>query len=201
MKQEILSKQASAWLPTEWGTFNVLAYAESPEERMPQLALLQQDFNPELPAYVRIHSECLTGDVFHSEKCDCGKQLQLSMDYLTNRNGVLIYLRQEGRGIGLINKLKAYELQDQGMNTIEANLHLGLKADDRRYDLAVQILIDLGIHQLWLLTNNPAKIRAIDESGLELLGRIPVLSVPTIDNALYLKVKQDQMGHILNLHQ
>lgn len=177
----------------------MLAYAEKSTERMPHIALVAQGFDPSKPVAVRIHSECMTGDVFSSRRCDCGEQLEASMEIVAERGGVVIYLRQEGRGIGLINKLKAYNLQDLGLNTAEANTHLGFDVDARQYDCAIFILQDLGIQQLELITNNPLKVEALRRSPLQVVGRIPIVIPPHIHSRFYLQTKQDLMGHLLGL--
>ena len=165
---------------------------------MPHMVLYnpQTDFSGVVN--VRIHSECMTGDVFGSMRCECGEQLAWSMDYLGKNGGVLIYLRQEGRGIGIINKLHAYVKQDEGFDTAEANKELGFEYDQRTYEDAVTILQDLGIKKVNLLTNNPAKIQGIDNCILEVVNRIPVEIAPNADNINYLKTKKDFFGHKLN---
>lgn len=166
---------------------------------MPHIAFVAQGLDPTKPVAVRIHSECMTGDVFGSRRCDCGEQLEASLHIAAERGGVVIYLRQEGRGIGLINKLKAYNLQDQGLNTAEANTHLGFDVDARQYDCAVFILQDLGIQQVELITNNPVKVEALRRSPIEVVGRIPIVIPPQADSRGYLQTKQDLMGHLLGL--
>lgn len=177
----------------------MLAYAEKSSERMPHIAFVAEGFDPSRPVATRIHSECMTGDVFGSRRCDCGEQLDASLHIAAERGGVVIYLRQEGRGIGLINKLRAYNLQDLGLNTAEANTHLGFDVDARQYDAAIFILQDLGIQQIELITNNPAKVEALRRSPVEVLGRIPIVIPPQSDNRPYLQTKQDLMGHLLGL--
>lgn len=166
---------------------------------MPHIAFVAQGFDPSGPVAVRIHSECMTGDVFGSRRCDCGEQLEASLQIAAEKGGVVIYLRQEGRGIGLINKLKAYNLQDQGLNTAEANTHLGFDVDARQYDCAIHILQDLGIRQVELITNNPVKVEALKRSSIEVTGRIPIVIPPQPDSKQYLQTKQDLMGHLLGL--
>ncbi len=166
---------------------------------MPHVALVADGFDPTKPVPVRIHSECMTGDVFGSRRCDCGDQLEASMKIAAERGGVVIYLRQEGRGIGLINKLKAYNLQDLGLNTAEANTHLGFDVDARQYDAAVSILQDLGIQEIELITNNPAKEAALRRSPIRVFGRIPIIIPPQADSRDYLETKQQLMGHLLGL--
>ena len=192
-------RQATARIPSRYGAFQMYAYAYNASDQMPDLALVADGFDPSKPVPVRIHSECMTGDVFGSRRCDCGEQLDAAMRIATAQQGVVIYLRQEGRGIGLINKLKAYNLQDTGLNTIDANTHLGFDADARQYESAIFILQDLGIQQIQLITNNPDKVNALQGSGVEVTGRIPVIIEPHSDNMDYLRTKQELMGHLLGL--
>jgi len=194
-----MQRQAEAPIPTRYGSFKMLVYAEKSSERMPHIAFLAEGFDPAKPVAVRIHSECMTGDVFGSRRCDCGEQLDASLKIAAEKGGVVIYLRQEGRGIGLINKLKAYNLQDLGLNTVEANTHLGFDVDARQYDCAVFMLQDLGIQQIELITNNPLKVEAMRRSPLEVVGTIPIIIPPQPDNQRYLQTKQDLMGHLLGL--
>ncbi len=175
----------------------MLAYATSPDDPTPHVAMVHEKFDPSGPVLVRIHSECMTGDLFGSHRCDCGEQLDESLHLAAQRGGVVIYLRQEGRGIGLINKLKAYNLQDQGLNTADANTHLGFEVDARQYDLAVEIMKDLGIRQIHLLTNNPEKIEAIEHSDVEIVSRVPLIIPPRNENRAYLETKRALMGHLL----
>lgn len=186
-------------LPTAWGDFKMVAYANEPIE-MPHLALIGG--NPDLsqPVLVRIHSECMTGDVFGSARCDCGEQLHEAMRKAGTEGGIVVYLRQEGRGIGLINKMKAYNLQDEGLDTAEANTHLGFEMDARKFDIAIQILEGLGISQIRLMTNNPEKVAAFDGSSVEVVERVPVIIPPHKENLSYLETKQKVMGHFLNLN-
>ncbi len=177
----------------------MIAYADKPGERMPHLALIADGFNPNGAVPVRIHSECMTGDVFGSRRCDCGEQLDASLHIAAQHGGVVIYLRQEGRGIGLINKLKAYNLQDLGLNTAEANTHLGFDVDARQYECAVFIMQDLGIRNIQLITNNPDKVEALRRSPVQVVARIPLIMAPHADNRDYLQTKQDLMGHLLDL--
>ena len=194
-----LKKQAEAIIPTPWGNFNMIAFAEKPEDWMPHFALVSENLSMDQIVLTRIHSECITGDLFHSKRCDCGEQLAKSLELINKHGGVVLYLRQEGRGIGIINKLKAYELQDKGLNTIDANLHLGLEADSRQYGIAIDILNQLGIDQINLLTNNPEKIEAFDKSNIKLHKRIPLIIEPKEENRAYLETKQQEMGHLFNL--
>jgi GTP cyclohydrolase II len=194
-----MKSQAAVTLPTRWGTFKCIAYAESSNDPMPHVAMVHEDFEPSQAVFVRIHSECQTGDIWKSTRCDCGEQLERAMQIAAEKGGVIIYLRQEGRGIGLINKLKAYTLQDEGLNTIDANLHLGFESDARTYEIAVFILKDLGIRRLRLMTNNPVKMTALEHAGIEIEERIPLITTPRDENKAYLHTKQDKMGHLLEL--
>ena len=194
-----LARQAVARIPTRYGMFQMYAYASAAHDLMPHLALAADGFDPQKEVPVRIHSECMTGDVFGSRRCDCGEQLDAALRIAAGQGGVVVYLRQEGRGIGLINKLKAYNLQDTGLNTIDANTHLGFDADARQYEAAIFILNDLGIRRVQLMTNNPVKVEALRQSGIEVTRRVPVVIEPHADNADYLRTKQELMGHILGL--
>ena len=194
-----MKKQAEAILPTDWGKFRILAYGESNSDEMPHIAMIHENMDPNLPVLVRLHSECMTGDLFKSNRCDCGEQLDMAMKMASTSNGLVIYLRQEGRGIGLINKLKAYNLQDSGMNTVDANVHLGFEPDERQYDMAVKILQDLNIKKINLLTNNPTKIQALEDSPIEICERLPIIIEPKKENQDYMKTKQDVMGHLYKL--
>ncbi len=177
----------------------MIAYSDHADERMPHVALVAEGFDPSGPVPVRIHSECMTGDVFGSRRCDCGEQLDASLQIAAERGGVIIYLRQEGRGIGLINKLKAYNLQDLGLNTAEANTHLGFDVDARQYECAIFILQDLGISAVELITNNPVKVEALRRSPIQVASRIPLVIKPHDDNRGNLETKQELMGHLLGL--
>ncbi len=192
-----MQRQVQAFLPTDWGNFNIIAYASSPDDLTPHVALVHENLDVSQPVLVRIHSECMTGDVFHSRRCDCGEQLDKALELAAEQAGVVIYLRQEGRGIGLINKLKAYNLQDKGFDTASANTHLGFEVDARQYDLAVEILHDLGISSIRLLTNNPLKIEALENAGIEIASREPLVIEPKKENAAYLRTKRELMGHLL----
>ncbi len=190
---------ASPTLPTALGDFRLHAYRNevTGEEH---LALVMGDIGGEEPVLVRVHSQCLTGDLFGSSRCDCGSQLRQAMAAISKEGrGVLLYLMQEGRGIGLINKLRAYELQEQGHDTVEANEELGFRADQREYGTGAQILRDLGVRRLRLMTNNPDKSAALSYYGLEVVDRIPVEVPPTEDTRDYLRVKRDKLGHLLKL--
>lgn len=186
-------------IPTPWGNFRMFAYTDNPNDWMPHLALVHEGFDPTKPVVVRIHSECITGDLFGSKKCDCGEQLHLALQMIADNKGILLYLRQEGRGIGIINKLKAYRLQEQGFDTIDANLHLGLEVDARQYDVAVSMLHDLEVREIELLTNNPDKIDAFEQSDISIRKRIPIVIQPQKENTDYLRVKQTSMGHLFDI--
>ncbi len=189
-------KQGNATIPTQWGTFNMVAYADNPAEPSPHLALIHENYKASDSTLLRIHSECLTGDIFGSKRCDCGEQLTNSLAMIAKQGGVLLYLRQEGRGIGLINKLKAYNLQDDGYNTADANTHLGFQEDGRNYGVALEMLKDLGIQKVRLITNNPLKVAAISDSEIEIVDRVPIV-IPTVEeNAFYIKTKKEVFGHL-----
>src|SRR5438034_3324826 len=194
-----VERVAEAKLPTEWGEFRIAGYRslESEEEFV---VLYKGDLRPDLPTLVRIHSQCLTGDVFASTKCDCGPQLHRTMQMIEEAGrGAIVYQQQEGRGIGIINKIRAYALQDEGADTIEANEQLGLPVDSRRYEQCAQILRDLGLSCVRLISNNPAKTRALEKGGLKIVERVS-LKIPTADAARhYLRTKKEKMGHQLEL--
>ncbi|MEY3195034.1 MAG: hypothetical protein RIQ78_1131 [Bacteroidota bacterium] len=194
-----MQRQAEAPIPSQYGQFTMLAYSDTALEHMPHIAMVAAGFDPTKPVPVRIHSECMTGDVFGSRRCDCGEQLEASLRMVGETGGVVIYLRQEGRGIGLINKLKAYNLQDLGLNTVEANTHLGFDIDARQYDDAIAILQDLGIETIEIITNNPAKVAALQDSPIQVSRRIPLIIAPHNDSRDYLEAKQYLMGHFLDL--
>ena len=185
-------------IPTPWGDFRVTTYADDESDRMPHLAIAHPECDKADTPLVRVHSECFTGDVLASRRCDCGEQLHRAFELITETKGVLLYLRQEGRGIGLTNKLKAYKLQDQGLNTVDANHQLGFEADERTYDIATFILNDLGVSKIRLLTNNPDKVKSLKQGGITIVERIPIQIEPTKDNQDYLQTKKDIMGHLLD---
>jgi GTP cyclohydrolase II len=193
-----MSRQVEASIPTRWGDFKMIAFSDSEKEMMPHIALVHENFDPEQTVFLRIHSECMTGDLFGSKRCDCGEQLDEALHVAADKGGVVLYLRQEGRGIGLINKLKAYNLQDTGLNTADANVHLGLEVDARQYGIAVDIMEDLGIKAIHLITNNPLKIEAIENSKIQVISRIPLITKPVKENIAYLQTKEELMGHLLN---
>ena len=164
---------------------------------MPQMALIAEGTDLSKPVNVRFHSECITGEVFHSKKCECGQQLAAAMKYMQQHGGIIVYLRQEGRNIGIINKLKAYSLQEQGLDTVQANLELGLPADDRNFSSAIEILHQLGVKQINLLTNNPDKLKFVEDSDIQLLERIPLQIEANENSKDYLQTKKDYFGHLL----
>ena len=186
-------------LPTPYaGEFKAILY-ENAMDSHGHLALVKGEFAPDEEVLVRVHSQCLTGDVFHSQRCDCGEQLHRAMEMVAEAGkGAIIYMRQEGRGIGLRNKLKAYSLQDQGADTVEANEMLGFKDDLRDYGIGAQILVDLGLRKIRLLTNNPKKIKGLEGYGLQVIERVPIEIEPHERNMKYLQTKREKMGHILN---
>ncbi|HQL29724.1 MAG TPA: bifunctional 3,4-dihydroxy-2-butanone-4-phosphate synthase/GTP cyclohydrolase II [Thermoanaerobaculales bacterium] len=197
--EKLVERVAGPLLPTEHGNFRIYAYRNhvTGEEHV---ALVMGDIEPDAPVLVRVHSQCLTGDIFASRRCDCGLQLEAAMDRIAHEGrGILLYLLQEGRGIGLFNKLRAYELQDRGADTVDANLHLGFKADSRDYGTGAQILHDLGVRRLRLMTNNPKKYAALRGFGLEIVERVPLEMPPTDANRSYLEAKKNKMGHLLKL--
>lgn len=195
----MLKKQVEAQLPTEWGIFRIIAYSERSDDWMPHIAMIHENTDLSKPVAVRFHSECLTGDIFHSKRCECGKQLHAAMGYFAKNGGTLIYLRQEGRNIGIINKLKAYQLQDLGKNTAEANIELGLPADGRSFEVVLDILNDLNISSIFLLTNNPEKLKIIEQSSIVLKGRIPLEIKVTEESENYLRTKKEFFNHLLSL--
>jgi len=196
-QEKLVKREVEINLPTEFGTFKVLGYSNIVDGKE-HIALVKGEINPEVPVLVRVHSECLTGDVFGSYRCDCGPQLHAALNQINQAgNGVLLYLRQEGRGIGLLNKLRAYKLQEEGYDTVEANEKLGFGADLREYGIGAQILKDLGIRKMMLLTNNPRKIKGLKGYDLEVVERVPLQMEMRKENANYLRTKHDKLGHLL----
>ena len=198
-KERLIERVAETVLPTEFGEWKVIAY-KSAIDADEHVALVMGDISTPEPVLVRVHSQCVTGDVFGSQRCDCGEQLHNSMRMIAEAGrGVVVYMRQEGRGIGLHNKLRAYALQDGGMDTVEANEALGFPADRRDYGIGMQILLDLGLKEIRILTNNPAKRAGLEGFGLELVERVPIVSKPNEHNIRYLKTKQQKLGHQIDI--
>lgn len=197
--ERFVHRVSTTRLPTEFGgEFAVVAYSNDVDSNI-HLALVKGEIKQEDAVLVRVHSECLTGDVFGSRRCDCGEQLHRAMEMIkAEGRGVILYMRQEGRGIGLVNKLKAYELQDKGLDTVEANIKLGFKPDLRDYGTGAQILVDLGVRKMRLMTNNPKKIVGLEGYGLKVVERVPMEINPHEKNLIYLKTKKKKLGHILN---
>jgi 3,4-dihydroxy 2-butanone 4-phosphate synthase / GTP cyclohydrolase II len=197
--ERIVERMAAPSLPTRYGDFHVHAY-RAPATGEEHIALVMGEIRPEEPVLVRVHSQCLTGDVFASARCDCGAQLETALERIAaEKKGVLLYLLQEGRGIGLVNKLRAYELQDAGADTVEANQKLGFPPDQRDYGVGAQILRDLGVQRMRLMTNNPSKYVALAGYGLEIVERIPLEVPPTEHTRKYLEAKKHKMGHLLRM--
>ena len=197
IKRSTVERLAEARLPTEFGEFRIIGYRStiSNEEFV---VLARGDIQSDHPTLIRIHSQCMTGDVFGSVKCDCGRQLRAAMELIDKEGrGVIVYQQQEGRGIGIMNKIRAYALQDEGADTIEANLRLGLEVDQRCYEQCAEIFLDLGLRQVRVMSNNPRKIQVLEECGLEVIERIPLEIPPTAAALHYLRTKKEKMGHLL----
>jgi len=193
--ESLVHKDVSVKLPTQWGDFDIVAYTQV-DNGEHHLALVKGTWEPGEPVLVRVHSSCVTGDIFGSCRCDCGPQLHKAMEMINEEGkGVVVYMNQEGRGIGLINKLKAYHLQENGMDTVEANIELGFKMDQRDYGVGAQILRHLGITKLKLITNNPKKRVGLIGYGLEIVENVPIRIAPNPYNEKYLKTKRDKLGH------
>ncbi len=199
--EKLVERVAEAKLPTKYGEFVIVAYRSKvdPDEHV---ALVRGNISGDEPVLVRVHSECITGDVFASLRCDCGDQIALAMKNIADEGrGVFLYMRQEGRGIGFHNKLRAYALQDQGLDTVEANIALGFDADLRDYGVGAQILADLGLHKIRLLTNNPKKVIGLESYGLQIVETVPIVTSPTPYNLHYLETKQKKLGHLLGVDE
>lgn len=195
--ETLIEKQVAVKMPTAWGDFDMIAYSQINTNEN-HLALVKGTWEPDEPVLVRVHSSCVTGDIFGSCRCDCGPQLHKAMEMVQQEGkGVIVYMHQEGRGIGLINKLKAYQLQENGFDTVDANLELGFKSDQRDYGIGAQILRDLGISKMRLMSNNPTKRAGLIGYGLEIVENVPIEIEPNIHNEQYLKTKRDRMGHVI----
>lgn len=197
-KDKLVNREVEITLPTEYGTFKAIGFSNIMDGKE-NIALVKGEINPDEPVLVRVHSECLTGDVFASLRCDCGPQLHAALEQIEKEGkGILLYMRQEGRGIGLLNKMKAYKLQEEGYDTVEANEKLGFAPDLRDYGIGAQILRDLGVRQMKLLTNNPRKIKGLKGYDLEVVDRVALQLPHNSDNERYLRVKQEKLGHLLH---
>ena len=197
--ETLIRKEQEVFLPTEWGNFNLIAYTQL-DNGATHMVLRKGEWQEDEPVLVRVHSSCATGDIFGSCKCDCGDQLHQAMRMVDEAGkGIILYMSQEGRGIGLVNKLRAYHLQEQGLDTVDANLQLGFKADERDYGIGAQILRDLNVKKMRLITNNPVKRAGLEGYGLEITETVPIVIPPNKYNERYLKTKQDRMGHDLHL--
>jgi 3,4-dihydroxy 2-butanone 4-phosphate synthase/GTP cyclohydrolase II len=196
--ERLVDRLADAVIPTDWGDFTCIAYRSEIDSET-HLALVKGEPAGQEAVLVRVHSECVTGDVFGSRRCDCGSQLHEAIRMISAAGvGVIVYLRgHEGRGIGIASKLDAYRLQDRGYDTVDANTQLGLPIDSREYGIGAQILVDLGVSKMRLMTNNPSKRGGLEGYGLEIIERLPIISVPTAENVRYLRTKRERMGHLL----
>ncbi|MCK9517664.1 MAG: bifunctional 3,4-dihydroxy-2-butanone-4-phosphate synthase/GTP cyclohydrolase II, partial [Dehalococcoidia bacterium] len=195
--ERLVKRVAETKLPTPYGEMMILAY-QAEHDPAEHVAVVKGPIDPDQPVLVRVHDQCVTGDVFDSMRCDCGEQKDRALKMIGEQGGVFLYMRQEGRGIGLHNKLRAYELQDRGLDTVDANLALGFPADRRDYGIGMQILVDVGVRKMRLLTNNPAKRAGLEAYGLEVVERIPIETAPNPHNIRYLDTKRRRMGHLLD---
>lgn len=197
-KEKLVKREVSVRMPTDFGEFEMVAYTNEVDNKE-HVALVKGVIDDSEPVLLRVHSECLTGDIFHSHRCDCGPQLEAAMRQIAREGrGVLLYMRQEGRGIGLLNKLRAYQLQEEGLDTVEANIKLGFAPDLRDYGIGAQILKDLGVRRIRLLTNNPRKVRGLEGYGLQIVERVPIQMQENEDNRSYLRTKRAKLGHLLS---
>ncbi|MDP4584239.1 MAG: bifunctional 3,4-dihydroxy-2-butanone-4-phosphate synthase/GTP cyclohydrolase II [Verrucomicrobiales bacterium] len=197
-QEKLIERIEKIQMPTDFGTFDLIIYASTLNPDEHHLALVKGEILPDEPVLVRVHSECLTGDVFGSRRCDCGSQLHSALAQIEEAGkGVLVYMRQEGRGIGLANKIRAYKLQEEGLDTVEANERLGFGSDLRDYGMGAQILYDLGVRKIRLMTNNPRKVVGLDGHRLEIVEKVPIMTVPNEHNERYLGTKRDKLGHFL----
>ncbi|TJY44392.1 bifunctional 3,4-dihydroxy-2-butanone-4-phosphate synthase/GTP cyclohydrolase II [Cohnella pontilimi] len=197
-KEKLVKREVEVRMPTDFGVFRAIAYTNEVDSKE-HVAFVKGTIDGKQPVLVRVHSECLTGDVFHSHRCDCGPQLEAALRQIEEAGtGVLLYMRQEGRGIGLLNKLRAYQLQEQGFDTVEANMKLGFAPDLREYGIGAQILKDVGVRQMRLMTNNPRKIKGLEGYGLEVVERVPIQMKENEDNTRYLHTKKAKLGHMLS---
>lgn len=186
-------------LPTEHGDFEAIAFRQK-SQQIEHLALVKGEWTPDEAILVRVHSSCVTGDIFHSKRCDCGTQLQMAMEMIQEEGkGILVYMNQEGRGIGLFNKIHAYKLQEEGLDTVDANIELGFQPDEREYGVGASILHELGVGKMRLITNNPVKRKGLEGYGLEVVANIPLEAPPCRDNETYMRTKRDRMGHLITL--
>ena len=198
-KESIVEKGEEVDMPTEWGHFRLIPFRQK-SNGLEHMALIKGEWREEDPILVRVHSSCMTGDILGSKRCDCGEQLHKAMQMIEQEGrGVIVYMQQEGRGIGLMNKIAAYKLQEQGLDTVDANVHLGFKPDERDYGCGAQILRQLGVQKMRLMTNNPVKRVGLEGYGLEIVENVPIETTPNEYNLRYLQTKKERMGHILHL--